>query len=154
MNKTKPEVIVINEENYEIPNGFVGLISSILTHENETLDKIVTITFIDEDEIKQLYNKYYGYAQSTDVLSFEAGEIDPESGKEILGDLVICYPFVYHQSLTLGNELFDEIKLMVVHGMLHLLGYDHNTEDQKSEMWLSQSEILLANGIKLNQLPE
>lgn len=154
MNQTNLEVTVINEENYKIPNGFVGLISSILANENESLDKIVTITFIDEDEMKQLYNKYYGYAQSTDVLSFEAGEIDPESGKEILGDIVICYPFVENQSLMLGNDLFDEIKLMVVHGMLHLLGYDHMTEDQKSEMWKSQNEILTVNRIRLNQFPE
>lgn len=154
MNQINPDVIIINEENYKIPLDFVGLISSILLFENEALEKIVTISFINQEEMKDLYKKYYGYAQSTDVLSFEAREIDPESGKEILGDIVICYPFVDYQSLSLGNELLDEIKLMVVHGMLHLLGYDHNTEDQKSEMWQSQSEILLANGIKLNQLPE
>ena len=154
MNQTNLEVSVINEENYKIPNGFVSLIHSILTHENESLDKIVTITFIDEDEMKQLFSKYYGYTHSTDVLSFEAGEVDPESGKEILGDIVICYTFVENQSLTLGNDLFEEIKLLVVHGMLHLLGYDHMTEDQKSVMWKSQNEILTVNRIRLNQLPE
>lgn len=154
MNQTNLEVSVINEENYKIPNGFVSLIHSILTHENESLDKIVTIIFIDEDEMKQLFSKYYGYTHSTDVLSFEAGEVDPESGKEILGDIVICYTFVENQSLTLGNDLFEEIKLMVVHGMLHLLGYDHMTEDQKFEMWKSQNEILTVNRIRLNQLPE
>lgn len=154
MNLTNPEVIIINEDNFNIPDDIEYLISSILISENEALDKVVSISFICEDEMKELYKRYYGYAQSTDVLSFEAGEIDPESGKEIMGDIVICYPFVVHQSHKLGNELFDEIKLMVVHGMLHLLGYDHMTEDQKSEMWQSQNEILLANGIKLNQLPE
>ena len=154
MNQKNPEVFIINEENYNIPFDIGVLISSILTFENELSEKIVTISFVNEVEMKELYMDYFGYAQSTDVLSFEAGEMDPVSGKEILGDIIICYPFVAQQSLTLGNELFDEIKLMVIHGMLHLLGYDHNTDDQKSEMWRSQNEILLANGIKLNQLPE
>jgi probable rRNA maturation factor len=154
MKQTNPEVILINEEKYNIPDDIGYLISSILILEKKALDKVVTISFINEDEMKELYNKYFGYAQSTDVLSFEAGELDPESGKEIMGDIVICYPFVAHQSLMLGNDLLDEIKLMVVHGMLHLLGYDHMTEDQKSNMWQSQNEILLANGIQLNQLPE
>jgi probable rRNA maturation factor len=154
MNQTNLEVIIINEDEFNIPDNIELLISSTLILNNIALEKVVTITFVDEHEMKELYKKYYGYAQSTDVLSFEAGEIDPESGKEILGDIVICYPFVEHQSLKLGNELFAEIQLMVVHGMLHLLGYDHMTEDQKSEMWQSQNEILLSNGIKLNQLPE
>lgn len=154
MKQTNPEVILINEDKYNIPDDIGYLISSILILEKKALDKVVTINFINEDEMKELYNKYFGYAQSTDVLSFEAGELDPESGKEIMGDIVICYPFVAHQSLMLGNDLLDEIKLMVVHGMLHLLGYDHMTEDQKSNMWQSQNEILLANGIQLNQLPE
>lgn len=154
MNQTNPEVIIINEDKFNIPVDIGDIISSILIIENQVPDKVVTISFINENEMKELYSKYFGYAQSTDVLSFEAGEIDPESGKEILGDIVICYPFVTQQSLTLGNELFDEIKLMVIHGMLHLLGYDHNSEDQKSEMWQSQNEILMANRIKLNQLPE
>lgn len=154
MNLTSLEVMIINEYEFNIPDDIELLISSILILENKPLDKVVTIVFINEDEMKELYKKYYGYAQSTDVLSFEAGEIDPESGKEIMGDIAICYPFVENQAIKLGNDLFDEIQLMVVHGMLHLLGYDHMTEDQKSEMWQSQNEILLANGIKLNQLPE
>ncbi|MBE0686471.1 MAG: rRNA maturation RNase YbeY, partial [Anaerolineaceae bacterium] len=137
-----------------IPFDIGELISSILASENKIPEKIVTVSFVNEEEMKVLYKEYFGYAQSTDVLSFEAGVIDPESGREILGDIIICYPFVAQQSQTLGNELFDEIKLMVIHGMLHLLGYDHMTEDQKSEMWQSQNEILLANRIKLNQLPE
>lgn len=154
MNQISPEVFIINEENFSIPSDIGKIIISILIFEKKALDKIITISFVNEDEMKELYNKYFGYAQSTDVLSFEAGEIDPESGREMLGDIIICHPFVANQSLRLGNQLFDEIKLMVIHGLLHLLGYDHNSEDQKSEMWLSQNEILLVNNIKLNQLPE
>jgi len=154
MNQKTPEVIILNEDNFIIPLDIKDLISSILTLENQELENIVTISFVEDKVMKDLNEQYFGYAQSTDVLSFEAGVIDPESGKEILGDIVICYPFIVHQSHTLGNELFDEIKLMVIHGMLHLLGYDHTTDDHKSEMWQSQNEILLANKIYLNRLPE
>ncbi len=154
MNPKTHDVFIVNEENYYIPEDLKSLVYSILFYEDITDEKIVSITFINEEEIINLNNQYNGYAQSTDVLSFEAGEIDPESGQEILGDVVICYPFVSRQALTLGNTLFSEIKLMVIHGMLHLLGYDHVTNDQKLEMWQSQNEILKANEIVLNQLPE
>ena len=154
MNPKNHDVIILNEDNFDIPLEFDNLISSIFSHEKIYSSKIVSITFIDEQKMQDLYAQYFVYAQSTDVLSFEAREFDPETGKEFLGDIVICYPFVVQQSRTLGNELFAEIKLMVIHGMLHLLGYDHSTIDQKSLMWLRQSEILKANGITLNQLPE
>lgn len=154
MNPKNHDVIILNEENYNLPFEFDNLIASILSHENIFNPKILTLSFINEEEMKSLYNQYFGYVQFTDVLSFEAGEFDPESGKEILGDIVICYPFIVQQSNSLGNDLFAEIKLMVIHGMLHLLGYDHSTKEQKSIMWLRQSEILNANGIMLNQLPE
>jgi len=50
--------------------------------------------------------------------------------------------------------LFDELKLMIIHGLLHLLGYDHDDENKKSKMWHLQDKILKMNNIQLNQLPE
>ncbi len=154
MNQKSHKVDIINDDNFNIPSSLDDLVSSILIDENVANEKIVTISFIKDDEMKELYNQYFGYAQSTDVLSFEAEEIDPESGIEILGDIIICYPFVVQQSIKLGNELFSEIKLMLIHGLLHLLGYDHITEDQKLLMWQRQNDILKSNRIMVNQLPE
>jgi probable rRNA maturation factor len=154
MNPKNHDVFIHNENNFNIPSEFNNLIASILSLENVFSGKIVTISFINDQEMKKLHEKFIGYAHSTDVLSFEAGEFDPESGKEILGDIVICYPFVVQQSQSLENDLLAEIKLMVIHGMLHLLGYDHSTKEQKTIMWQRQSEILKSNEISLNQLPE
>jgi len=154
MNPKNHDVIVLNENDFDIPLEFDDLISSILTLENISSVKVVTINFVNDQVMKHLYEQYFGYAQNTDVLSFEASVIDPESGKEILGDIVICYPFVFQQSKSLGNDFLAEIKLMVIHGMLHLLGYEHFTNEQKSIMWQKQSKILKANEIRLNKLPE
>jgi probable rRNA maturation factor len=154
MNLKNHEIDIINDDNLNIPSNLEDLVISILHEEKIVEEKIVTISFVDENGMKDLYQQYYGYAQSTDVLSFVAGEIDPSSGKEILGDIIICYPFVVQQSNKLGNQLFSEIQLMVIHGMLHLLGYDHTTDDQKLQMWQRQNDILRSNRIMLNQLPE
>lgn len=154
MNQKTHDVFILNEESYNIPEDLKCLVYSILSTEDVVDEKIVSVSFINEREMVNLHKEYIGYAQPTDVLSFEANELDPESGKEFLGDILICYPYVVRQSLTLGNNLFSEIKLMVIHGMLHLLGYAHDTEEGKLAMWHRQSLLLTKNSIDINQLPE
>ena len=149
-----PEIAIINDQNFEIPSSLEEVVNTILLSVGHANNISLSISFVNISEMKILNKKYYGYAQSTDVLSFEANEIDPETGRLILGDIVICYPHVQNQSSFLNNNLFDELKLMVIHGLLHLLGYDHDDEIKKSKMWQLQDKILKMNKIQLNQLPE
>jgi len=137
-----PEVVIVNDHNFELPTAFEVIIDTILLSVSHHNNVSLTISFVNIGEMEILNNKYYGYAQSTDVLSFEANEI------------VICYPHVQNQSSYLNNNLFDELKLMIIHGLLHLLGYDHDDENKKSKMWHLQDKILKMNNIQLNQLPE
>jgi probable rRNA maturation factor len=150
----KPEITIINDHEFELPQNIEEIINSCMRVIQQKKDISITISFVNNEEMILLNKSYRGYAQSTDVLSFEANEIDPETGRLIVGDIVICYPHVQQQSNSLNNTLFDEINLMVIHGFLHLSGFDHNDDKNKSTMWKFQNEILKMNNISLNQIPE
>lgn len=150
----KPEVFVLNKENYNYPDDLEIVIDNTLIETNYSNNVSVNISFVNEKEITRLNRQYRNLNEATDVLSFEAGTVDPETGKLLLGDIVICVPFVENQSEKLGNIFFNELKLMVIHGMLHLIGFDHDTIEKKSIMWNYQSKILESLQINLKNLPE
>jgi len=154
MNQNNPEVFINNENNYSIPINIEEVVKSTLIYLKSPLDISVGVSFIDEIEMIELNGQYIGYAHSTDVLSFESNEVDPETGFLFLGDIIICYPYVQNQSNNLGNQLENEILLMVIHGLLHLSGFDHDTEESKTKMWDTQTNILNSLEIKINKLPE
>jgi len=150
----KPEIHLLNEKNYNLPDDIENVIDVTLSILNQVHKISVNISFVDEQEITRLNKQYRNFSVPTDVLSFEAGVIDPETGNKILGDIVICIPFVEKQSTFLKNNLNDEIKLMILHGMLHLLGFDHEDDQSKAKMWDYQNKILERLQIKLNNIPE
>ncbi len=110
---------------------------------------------IDTDErIQELNNEYRGINAPTDVLSFSSEEIDPDTGNQYIGDIIISYPRAEQQALAAGHPVQNELQLLVVHGVLHLLGFDHSEEEEKQEMWSIQANILNKIGTHLNRLPE
>jgi probable rRNA maturation factor len=150
----KPEIHLLNENKYDYPDDIDDVIETTLTVLNQDKKISVNINLVDEQEISELNKQFRDYSEPTDVLSFEAGVIDPETGNKILGDIVICIPFVEKQSTLLQNNLNNEIRLMIIHGMLHLLGYNHDDEHSKSIMWGDQNKILEKLQIELNNIPE
>ena len=113
-----------------------------------------TITFVEPEKIRELNRNFRNVDAVTDVLSFESdGEIDPETGKEYLGDIVICVEQAKNQAEQSGHSLDNEISLLEIHGLLHLLGYDHANDEQREEMWKFQNAYLDQCGIKLNRRP-
>lgn len=150
----KPEITILNENEYDYPNDLEDVIATTLSFTNQNKNVSININFVNEQEIVNINNQFLGYPEPTDVLSFEADVTDPETGKTILGDIIICLPFVEKQSALLENDLHNEIKLMVIHGMLHLLGFDHDDEKSKSLMWDKQNKILESLKIHLNKIPE
>ena len=109
----------------------------------------VTIVITDDDQLHKLNRDFLGIDAPTDVLSFPAEEVDPDSGEEYLGDVLISYPRAVAQADSSKHTIGDELQLLVVHGVLHLLGYDH-TEDEKEAMWAIQSQILADLGSPIN----
>ncbi|MFN2144341.1 MAG: rRNA maturation RNase YbeY, partial [Anaerolineales bacterium] len=84
----------------------------------------------------------------TDVLSFPVAFDDPETGSPYLGDILISLPTARKQAETAGHAVQDEVQLLLAHGMLHLLGYDHTTPEEKAKMWTLQDRILTQLGIQ------
>ncbi len=145
---------IANEHDYVIPGNLIKIVEETLEFLSIQRNTIISLAFLDEDEISRLYNEYYGYAQSTDVLSFNSNTVDPETGFLILGDILICFPFVEKQAISLNNSIDAEISLLIIHGILHLLGYDHIEDSMKNEMWTLQAEILARLKITINSIPE
>ena len=94
----------------------------------------LSVSFVDETEIADLHVRYLGEPGPTDVLSFPLDE-EEEHGVRILGDVVIA------PSVAARNHPDDpeaELRLLLVHGILHLLGYDHEEDAEKAAMWARQ----------------
>jgi probable rRNA maturation factor len=101
------------------------------------------ITLVDEEEITKLHIQWMNLPGPTDVLSFPMDELKPFSasdGPGIIGDIVICPQFAAKQATKHSTE--DEISLLTVHGVLHLLGFDHVEEEEHKVMFGLQDKTL------------
>ncbi|HTP00629.1 MAG TPA: rRNA maturation RNase YbeY [Anaerolineales bacterium] len=114
---------------------------------NQSMDGDLSIVLTDDARLRQLNREYLGIDAPTDVLSFPASETDPESGGSYLGDILISVPRARQQAGAAGHPLASEVQLLVVHGVLHLLGHDHATSEERSRMWAAQSAILASLGL-------
>ena len=101
----------------------------------------ITISIVGDKKIRELNNEFRSINSETDVLSFSANEINPETAKKYIGDVIISYPVAEIQSKVLHNQIRDEINLLLVHGMLHLLGYDHGSDEEEKQMFAIQSKL-------------
>jgi probable rRNA maturation factor len=110
-------------------------------------DADVAIVLVDEAAMEELHVQWMGESGPTDVLSFPMDELRPgtEGGEEsegILGDIVLCPAVAVAQAQTAGHSLLDELHLLTIHGLLHLLGFDHATPEEEKEMFGLQAQIL------------
>jgi len=115
----------------------------------------VGLTFTDDATIRQLNKEYRGIDAPTDVLSFALAEgceepldygEEEELPPELLGDIVISLPRAREQAEEYGHPLTREVLYLTVHGLLHLLGYDHQSEEEKREMRAEEERFLQAEG--------
>ena len=107
-------------------------------------DAIVSINLIDNKRIHEINKAYRGVERETDVISFAflEDETDPDMDIENLGEIYISLEKAHSQALEYGHSFKRELCFLVVHGLLHLLGYDHMTEKEEKEMFSLQEEIL------------
>lgn len=110
----------------------------------------LTIKITGDQEILELNTTYRGIQKATDVLSFEADYIDPDLGSRYLGDVVISYPQAAEQAERGGHPVEAELQLLTVHGLLHLMGYDHGAKKEKELMWSKQKQALDQLGLEIN----
>ncbi|PCE69175.1 rRNA maturation RNase YbeY [Salinivibrio sp. YCSC6] len=106
----------------------------------------VTIRLVDEGESQSLNRDYRGKDKPTNVLSFPF-DAPPGIDIDLLGDLIICRQVVEREAEQQGKRLMDHWAHMVVHGSLHLLGYDHIEDDEAEQMEALERDILATMGV-------
>ena len=105
------------------------------------------IIFVDEEPMAELHVKWMDEPGPTDVLSFPMDELRPgsellPSPEGVLGDIVVCPQVAIRQAETAGHSMMNEVLLLVTHGMLHLVGFDHAEPEEEKEMFGLQRELL------------
>jgi probable rRNA maturation factor len=146
-----PEAQIIVEVDDEFADAvdaadLVAVIAATLDAEEHPSDG-VTLVVTSDEAVAELNLHYRGVEGPTDVLSFPAQEETPGfvSAPEMssyLGDIVIALPYTQRQAAELERAVADELRLLAVHGTLHLLGYDHGTPAEEAVMWAQQDAIL------------
>lgn len=114
----------------------------------------VSISFVTDEEIRELNKTYRDLDEKTDVLSFPMYTtedthfvVDHEDELIMLGDIIISIDTARQQATDYGHSFLRELGFLIIHGFLHLLGYDHETEQEEQEMFSRQEEILTKNGL-------
>lgn len=102
----------------------------------------LTIVLSDDAQLQELNRQFLGIDAPTDVLAFPGGDTDPDSQALYLGDVILSVQRAAAQAAAAGHSVHDELCLLVVHGVLHLLGHDHANEAEKVAMWTLQGQIL------------
>ena len=104
----------------------------------------LSILFVDYDRIQKLNKQYRKLDKVTDVLSFPQNEgILSNININILGDVVICYPQAIKQAPESDNSPYEEIIVLIIHSILHLIGYDHMTEEEDVIMRARETDIFM-----------
>lgn len=135
----------------------LSFVSELLQHaagHEKTGEAEVSVTFTDNESIRVINRDYREKDQHTDVISFsmeEAGidevAIIGETGPRMLGDIIISVEQAKIQAQEYGHSFERELGFLAVHGFLHLLGYDHMTEQEEKNMFARQEEILVSFGV-------
>lgn len=110
----------------------------------------LAVTLVDEQAMAQLHEQWMGEPGPTDVMSFEMDELRPGSGETqrwqpqegLLGDVVICPAVAARQAAQAGHAFEAEVQVLLVHGILHLLGFDHAQPDEQKVMFAEQDRLL------------
>lgn len=148
----------------QAPEAWLELIKDVLNYAGDYIDlpenTEMSVTLMDNEEIHQINKKYRGVDKPTDVISFAIEEEDPEELPIIIpddpefelpkniGDIMVSLDKVAEQAEYLGHSKERELGFLVVHGFLHLNGYDHMKAEDEQEMFGLQREILDAYGLK------
>ena len=135
-------------------------VSNVLEVEGARYPAEVSVAVTGDDTVADLNLRFRGKSGTTDVLSFtmsgsevgEGGFVSPPSGKQDIGEVIISYPQASRQAESLGHETNDEIAFLTVHGVFHLLGYDHEVPSEADLMKEMETRALRLMGIERKSL--
>ena len=133
----------------EYESIYLQLMEKTFNHLNITCEAITSVSFVDDKFIHQMNKEYRHVDRPTDVISFAFLDGDENKNKKlhgcgpvILGDIYISIDRAKAQAEEYGHPLKRELSFLFVHGLLHLLGYDHMTKEDEAIMFKLQDEIL------------
>ena len=138
-------------ENYSIVDNNLyqnyDYLKEVINHTLEVMDakeSIFTIIFVTKEEIHELNKQYRGVDRVTDVISFALEDAHDVSFTDVraLGDIYICIDRMKEQAIEYNHSETRELSFLTVHGLLHLLGYDHQTKEEEEVMFNLQRKIL------------
>ena len=145
-------------ENYSIVDNNLyqnyDYLKEVINHTLEVMDakeSIFTIIFVTKEEIHELNKQYRGVDRVTDVISFALEDAHDVSLTDVrvLGDIYICIDRMKEQAIEYNHSETRELSFLTVHGLLHLLGYDHQTKEEEEIMFDLQRKIL--NDLNINR---
>lgn len=142
---------IINETNENITElEEIKMLVEYALNYQKIKKAIFNIIIVDEEKIQEINREYRNKDSVTDVISFalEDDETFIETDMRILGDIYICLKRCKDQSIEYGHSFLRELSFLTIHGLLHLLGYDHMNEDDEKVMFKLQEMILSEYGIK------
>lgn len=127
----------------------IKAVTTVLDQHEVDRNSGITIVFHSNEDQQKLNLTHRQIDAPTDVLSFPAEPLPEGITDELpyLGDLLIAHPYTSHVAEQNNVDLADVLCLLVIHGTLHLLGYDHLDEEEKAEMWSAQADALQTIGI-------
>lgn len=152
--------IYLNDETGKVTEDIFDLVKEVLNHAAEmeglTGNPEVSVTFMTDDEIRKVNAEYRGKDKATDVISFALEEmtegeiaiVQEEGMPIVLGDILVSVETAARQAAEYGHDEKREIGFLALHGFLHLLGYDHMTEEDEMKMFGRQKEILTSFGLE------
>src|SRR6201992_4371 len=127
----------------------VSVARFVITELNVNRDAELSMVLLDSSAMADLHMRWMDLPGPTDVMSFPMDELDPggrpdapEPGPAMLGEIVLCREFAAEQAAAAGHSLGHELALLTIHGVLHLLGYDHAEPDEEKEMFTLQRRLL------------
>lgn len=137
------DVFLANEQGVPLDEP---LLAALARHvlESEDIDSSaeLSILFVGADHIRRLNARYAGDDYATDVLAFPMTEDDDDDDPLMVGDVVVCPEVAMANAEKAGSTLDRELRMLVVHGTLHLLGYDHQNDAQRAAMDKRMNEII------------
>lgn len=112
--------------------------------------RLLCVLVVDDADSGRLHQQHFGDPAATDVMSFPDGSPDPDSGRVRLGDLAVGLDVARRLAAERRRPVEEELALYVLHGALHLLGYDDVDPADRDEMWTVQREVMAALGVAID----
>lgn len=142
---------IFNETDYKLEEEIKKIYELLIfTLKREKLENVeFNIIFVDKDTIHDINKTYRNVDRVTDVISFALEDNKTiELENRLLGDIYICVEKAEEQAKEYGHSFLRELSFLAIHGLLHLLGYDHMKKDEEAIMFQKQEDILNEFGIR------